>query len=121
MEDVRFQTFVQVTDLAMYIADSISNTIVWVNSLESGSPVSGAVIEHVGTGKKHSTNKDGVALFDSFPAGTPERTMSRTIILKFPPPTEEMPYCHVINTMSGIMAIPARFLLEVFPDRQGTV
>ena len=64
-EDINFQTLVQVTDLGMYITDSSTKTLVWINSLENDAPISNAVIEDISGGKKYTTDIHGIALFDS--------------------------------------------------------
>lgn len=64
-EDINFQTLVQVTDLGMYITDSSTKTLVWVNSLVKDAPVAGAVIQGINGGEKYTTDSRGIALFDS--------------------------------------------------------
>ncbi len=60
------QTWLQVTDVATYVATSELRTLVWVNDLAAKAPLAGATVRVAGATFSTSTGSDGVALF-----GTP--------------------------------------------------
>ncbi|KKT82857.1 MAG: hypothetical protein UW80_C0029G0020 [Microgenomates group bacterium GW2011_GWC1_44_9] len=64
------QALVQITDLSAYLSESSTKTLVWVNDIRTGQPVSGASVSF-SSGKGGKTDQDGVAYFDSPPA-TPD-------------------------------------------------
>lgn len=64
-EDARFQTFLQITNTGIYIAESNTKTLVWLNDLSSQKPIEGASIKFIGYDKVYYTGNDGVAFFDS--------------------------------------------------------
>jgi alpha-2-macroglobulin len=61
----RLQTWLQVTDLATYVAISAKRTLVWVNDLQSGRAAPGAVLRAAHSSFRARTGADGVALFDT--------------------------------------------------------
>lgn len=67
--DVRFQTFLQVTNTGIYIAESNTKTLVWLNDLSTQKPIEGASIRFVGYDDVHYSENDGLAFFESI--GTP--------------------------------------------------
>ncbi|MCX8130598.1 MAG: Ig-like domain-containing protein [Clostridia bacterium] len=62
-EGIRFQTFIEVTDIGMYIAKSNNKTIVWLNDLATKKPVEDASLSLIGYNIKHTTDSNGVAFF----------------------------------------------------------
>jgi hypothetical protein len=65
------QVFLQVTDLAVYIAVTSTDTLAWVNDVTTGKPVEGASVRFVGKSILGRTDGDGVA---SGPTPTTLRT-----------------------------------------------
>lgn len=61
--DKKSQALVQVTDLSAYFTVSGSQTMAWVNRVDTGSPSQSATVSIFG--KDYSTDKDGVAIFVS--------------------------------------------------------
>ncbi len=70
-EDITFQTFVEITDIGMYIMNSEDDILVWLNFISTGNPVEGAKIEPFGENKSYTSDNEGIVLFDnsSFEAG----------------------------------------------------
>lgn len=64
-EDLTFQTFIQITDVGMYLMDSSTKTLIWLKDLNSKQPVDNAKITISGSDKTYTTDKDGIAYFDS--------------------------------------------------------
>lgn len=64
-KDVRFQTLIQVTNTGVYISESNTKTLVWLNDLSTQSPIEGASISFEGFDEVYSSGDDGVAYFDS--------------------------------------------------------
>jgi uncharacterized protein YfaS (alpha-2-macroglobulin family) len=64
-EDVRFQTFLQITNTGIYISESNTKTIVWLNDLSSQKPIEGASIKFESSDEVNYSGADGVAFFDS--------------------------------------------------------
>ncbi|MDD4494778.1 MAG: alpha-2-macroglobulin family protein [Eubacteriales bacterium] len=85
-DDISFQTLVQVTDIGMYIADSDTKTLVWLNSIEKDAPIANATIEAVGKAQKHSTNADGVAIFDTQKPDTSDQSYIPNLYFKISAP-----------------------------------
>ena len=48
-EDKRTQTFVQITNTSVYITKSITDTLIWVNDMETKKPLKGALISFSNT------------------------------------------------------------------------
>lgn len=60
------QAWVQVTDVASYVALSNTKTAVWVNDVATGGPLAGAKVELAGAnGTLGTSGNDGVAQFDT--------------------------------------------------------
>lgn len=57
------QIRIQITDLSAYLNISKTNTIVWVNDLQSSSPVNNAQVELIGTNIISQTDTKGIAIF----------------------------------------------------------
>ena len=55
------QVFLQVTDLAVYVAVTSTETLAWVNDVTTGGPVEGASVRFVGKSILGRTDGDGVA------------------------------------------------------------
>jgi len=55
------QIFLQVTDLAVYVAVTSTDTLAWVNDVTIGGPVTGASVRFVGKAILGRTDGDGVA------------------------------------------------------------
>ena len=64
-KDARFQTFLQITNTGMYISESNTKTLVWLNDISSQSPIEGASISYKGFDDVYYSGDDGVANFDS--------------------------------------------------------
>jgi len=59
------QTFVQISNISAYSTVTKTDSMVWVNSLETKGPVSGATVKVVDSGIELSTNQNGIVTFDS--------------------------------------------------------
>jgi uncharacterized protein YfaS (alpha-2-macroglobulin family) len=55
------QVWFQITDLAVYTTVTKNNTLIWVNDLETGKPVSNGLIDILGSEKKAATDPKGLA------------------------------------------------------------
>ncbi|NLL05618.1 MAG: alpha-2-macroglobulin [Clostridiaceae bacterium] len=64
-KDTRFQTFLQITNTGMYISESNTKTLVWLNDLASQSPIEGASISYKGYDDVYYSGDNGLAYFDS--------------------------------------------------------
>ncbi len=64
-EDLSFQTFIQITEVGMYLMDSSTKTLIWLNDLSLKKPAYNAKISIAGSDKTYTTDKDGLAYFDS--------------------------------------------------------
>jgi len=62
-EDMRFQTFIQVTDIGMYIMKSDTKTLIWLNDLASKKPIDGASINLIGNKTVYNSDSKGIATF----------------------------------------------------------
>jgi hypothetical protein len=62
------QSWLQVTDVATYVAVSEGQVLVWVNDLRAPGPLAGARLEITGTDASADTDADGAAVLDT-PAG----------------------------------------------------
>jgi len=63
-EDMRFQTFIEVTDLSVYMTSDSNSILFWVNDIKTGNPVEGATVSiHKDNNQSWKTNDKGVALF----------------------------------------------------------
>lgn len=62
-DDCVRQAWLQVTDLANYLALGEEKGLIWVNDLKTGKPVSGASVEILGQNISAKANADGVAEF----------------------------------------------------------
>lgn len=71
-KDVRFQTFLQITNTGIYISESNTKTLVWLNDLSTQNPIENASISFDGYDEVYTSKDDGVAYFDSI--NTPETT-----------------------------------------------
>lgn len=63
IDNITTQALVQITDLSAYLTVSGTKTLVWVNDIGTGQPVSGASVSFAGKGQE--TGQDGVAYFDT--------------------------------------------------------
>ncbi len=64
-KDVRFQTFLQITNTGIYLSQSNTKTLVWLNDLITQKPIEGASISFKGYDKVNYSESDGVAYFDT--------------------------------------------------------
>lgn len=64
-EGNKAQALVQITDLSAYLTTSLTDSIVWVNDLETGKPVDGATIQIKDLDESAKTGSDGVAKFET--------------------------------------------------------
>lgn len=74
------QMFLQVTDLAAFISETETKTLVWVNDIASGDTLPGATVKIHNDNQKTTTDGSGVATFDTkLIASLPtEKTDART-------------------------------------------
>ncbi|MBD3156723.1 hypothetical protein GF369_02740 [Candidatus Peregrinibacteria bacterium] len=61
------QTFLQVTDLSAYISVTKTDSIVWVNDVQTGKPVPDATVKIIETGETTTTDSRGIAQFTLTP------------------------------------------------------
>ena len=61
--DIKDQVWLQVTDLSAYLNITKTETLVWVNDLQSKSAVDGAEVELADTNYRYKTNRQGIATF----------------------------------------------------------
>jgi len=59
------QAYIQVSNVAAFSSITNTDTLVWVNSLDTGGPVNDATVQVAGTNVQAKTNDQGVATFDS--------------------------------------------------------
>lgn len=64
-EGKRAQTFIQVTNIGTYITKSDTQTLVWLNDLNSGEPLGDASIGFSNVKDTFVTDKKGIAIFDT--------------------------------------------------------
>jgi len=64
-KDIRFQTFLQITNTGIYLSESNTKTLVWLNNLLTQQPIVGASISFKGYNKINYSGTDGVAFFDT--------------------------------------------------------
>ena len=74
------QTFLQITDLAAYISVTKTDSIIWVNDIKTGQPVSNATVKIIETGEAVKTDNQGIAKF----ALTPEEWGYYNIVIDSP-------------------------------------
>ncbi|MCX7746049.1 MAG: stalk domain-containing protein [Clostridia bacterium] len=63
-DDIRFQTFLQVTNTGIYVMKSTTKTLLWLNNLETKSPLEGASIT-LENGSTYTSDSKGIASFDT--------------------------------------------------------
>ncbi len=61
-DDLKEYAFIQINDMQLYMTVGDEKTLIWLNDMITGQPVSGAVFE--GNGIKPVTTKDGTALIE---------------------------------------------------------
>jgi hypothetical protein len=64
-DDLRFQTFLQITDTGIYMSKSNTKTLVWLNNLSTKSPIEGASVVFSGSTASNLTDAKGIAYFDT--------------------------------------------------------
>lgn len=64
-KDVRIQTFLQITNTGIYLSQSNTKTLVWLNDLITKKPINGASISFSGYDQINYSKSDGVAYFDT--------------------------------------------------------
>ncbi|MFA6309632.1 MAG: alpha-2-macroglobulin family protein [Clostridia bacterium] len=64
-ENINFQTFIEVTEIGMYIVKSEGKTLIWLNDLSAKTSINGATITDVGSNLTFITDNSGVAYFDT--------------------------------------------------------
>lgn len=64
-KEYNFQTFVEVTDVGMYITTSTDKTLIWLHDLINKAPIYAAKISPTGTNTTYTTNNEGIAYFDT--------------------------------------------------------
>lgn len=64
-KEYKFQTFIQVTDIGIYATSSSDKTLLWLNDLNSKSPIYNARISVIGSNIVYNTDKEGIAYFDN--------------------------------------------------------
>lgn len=63
--ELNFQTIIEVTDIGMYITNSTDKTLIWLHDLSSKAPLYNAKVSVIGSNTTHTTNKEGIAYFDT--------------------------------------------------------
>ena len=63
--ELNFQTIIEVTDIGMYITNSTDKTLIWLHDLSNKAPLYNAKISVIGSNTTHTTNKEGIACFDT--------------------------------------------------------
>lgn len=64
-EDIRFQTFIQITDIGIYMTADDDSMLVWLNDLKTKKPLVNAKIDlYHGDAQPWITNEQGIVLFD---------------------------------------------------------
>ncbi|MDP4181531.1 MAG: Ig-like domain-containing protein, partial [Bacillota bacterium] len=64
-DDLRFQTFLQITDTCVYLTKSNTKTLVWLNDLSNKSPMEGALVAFSDLGSSGVTDSKGIAYLDT--------------------------------------------------------
>lgn len=64
-EDINFQTFLQVTNLGMYIMKAQNQTLLWINDLASHTPIEGAKIQQPESKKIYKSDNRGIVWFEN--------------------------------------------------------
>jgi hypothetical protein len=64
-EDINFQTFIEVTDIGMYMMRASNKTIIWLNDLKTKQPITGAVVAPVGENTAYYSDSEGLVSFDT--------------------------------------------------------
>ncbi len=64
-DDFVSQAFFQVNNLAIYADITTNNTLIWVNSLDTGGPIAEAQVTSVDKGIIQNTNNDGLATMNT--------------------------------------------------------
>lgn len=71
------QAWIQVTDVASYVALSNTKTVIWVNDVATGGPLAGAKVELAGqSGTLGMSGNDGLAQFDTPKAAYESKKLS---------------------------------------------
>ncbi len=63
MGGLKDQVWIQVSDASAYVQTTITDTLVWVNSLATKGPISGAKVQIDGLSPSYATAADGTAVF----------------------------------------------------------
>ena len=63
--DQPFQSWLQVTDVATYVALAEAQTLVWVNDVSTQAPLAGARVEFIGSDVSGETGVDGTITLDT--------------------------------------------------------
>ncbi len=64
-EDIRFQTFIQVTDIGIYMTADEDSMLVWLNDVKTDRPLADAAIRlYQGSQPEWRTNEEGIASFE---------------------------------------------------------
>ncbi|MDD4189293.1 MAG: alpha-2-macroglobulin family protein, partial [Eubacteriales bacterium] len=85
-EDIHFQTLIQVTNLSVYVSDSNTKTLLWVNDLGTGLPVANATVENTKNNSDYQTNNSGIAIFDTYKLDSSEEESSQGYYFKISAP-----------------------------------
>lgn len=64
-EDVKFQTFVQVTDIGVYQTKDKDKTYIWLNDIKTEKPINKASVKLSGTNLKWESNDNGIVKFET--------------------------------------------------------
>ncbi len=64
-DKLEFQTFIEVTDVGMYIMRSDNKTLVWLNDLSTKKPIEGAELKLLKNNSTYHTDKTGIAYFNT--------------------------------------------------------
>ena len=63
MKEIHFQTLIQITDIGIFTALSDTDSLIWLNSLETRGPIADADIKDTDGSFKTTTNEEGIAKF----------------------------------------------------------
>ncbi|HXH20822.1 MAG TPA: Ig-like domain-containing protein [Dehalococcoidia bacterium] len=102
------QAFLQITDLGTYLAVSESSTLVWVNDVSTGQPVSGAAVRLSGGEVLGRTDGQGVSQF-----ATPSSLLSSTTAIYNQRTTVALSYFTVTDAAGRAAVVPLSPVLPV--------
>ncbi len=63
--DVTTEAFIQISNTAAFISISEKDSVIWVNSTETGEPIKGAEVEILNSSTSEKTDSEGIAVIDN--------------------------------------------------------